>query len=338
MLLADHTSLRVGGPAAAAAQATDEAMLVASVQQADQAGIPVLLLGGGSNLLVADSGFPGLVVQAGVRGIHRQDIGDLVFVTAACGEPWDAFVAGCLDAGAHGLEALSGIPGLVGATPIQNVGAYGVEVSTLIATVRVWDRREGVQRDLSPQECAFAYRSSIFKQQPDRWVVLAVTFALARTGRSRIDHDQLAEVLGLAVGDTALPSGVRESVLRLRRSKGMVLEDADRDTWSAGSFFTNPIVSEQVAAGLPAGCPRYAAQGGVKLSAAWLIQAAGIERGFGLNERAQVSGKHALALTNRGGATAEDIVDLARAVRGAVLGRFGVTLQPEVRLVGCSLD
>ncbi len=338
MRLADHTTLRVGGSAVASLVATTEAALIEAVRQADDAGTPVLLLGGGSNLLVADAGFAGLAIQTKVRGIHHQDIGDLVFVTASCGEPWDGFVSVCLSSGAHGLEALSGIPGDVGATPIQNVGAYGVEVGNLIASVRVWDRLEQQQRDLSPQECEFTYRSSIFKEHPDRWIVLAVTFALARTGLSRIMYDQLAELLDLDVGDTALPSRIRESVIRLRRSKGMVLDETDCDTWSAGSFFTNPIVSSEVAHALPAGCPRYPASAGTKLSAAWLIQQAGIEPGFGLNERARISTKHTLALTNRGEASAADIVELAKFVRERVLSTFAIELKPEVRLVACSLD
>ncbi len=338
MRLADHTTLRVGGRASSFVVASHEAGLIEAVQQADTAGTPVLLLGGGSNLLVSDEGFAGVVVHTKVRGIHHQDIGDLVFVTAACGEPWDGLVSVCLSSGAHGLEALSGIPGDVGATPIQNVGAYGVEVSNLIASVRVWDRHEQLLRDLSPQECEFTYRGSIFKDDPDRWVVLAVTFALARTGLSRIMYDQLADLLDLEVGDTALPSRIRESVLRLRRSKGMVLDETDFDTWSAGSFFTNPIVSQVVAEQLPQDCPRYPAIDGVKISAAWLIQHSGIEPGFGLNDRARISSKHALALTNRGLASAADILELARVVRERVLSSFNIELLPEVRLVGCSLD
>ncbi|MDP2287805.1 MAG: UDP-N-acetylmuramate dehydrogenase [Actinomycetota bacterium] len=338
MRLAEHTTLRVGGNATASLVVTTEAALIEAVRQADVTGTPVLLLGGGSNLLVADEGFAGLVIQTKVRGIHHQDIGDLVFVTAACGEPWDSFVSVCLSSGAHGLEALSGIPGDVGATPIQNVGAYGVEVGNLIASVRVWDREVQEQRDLSPQECGFTYRGSIFKEHPDRWVVLAVTFALARTGLSRIMYDQLAELLDLDVGDTALPSRIRESVVRLRRSKGMVLDETDYDTWSAGSFFTNPIVSPEVERTLPADCPRYPASSGAKLSAAWLIQHAGVDPGFGLNERARISTKHSLALTNRGEANAADILELAKHVRERVLSTFAIELKPEVRLVGCTLD
>lgn len=337
MRLADYTTLHVGGEAVNFISAASEPELISAVGQADAQEVPVLLIGGGSNLLIADEGFAGLVVHTDVRGVQVQEIGDLVFVTAACGEPWDQFVATCLSSGINGLEALSGIPGTVGATPIQNVGAYGTEVSNLIATVRVWDRQLNEVRDLSPQECAFTYRSSIFKVEPERFVVLAVTFALGRTGMSRIAYTQLADVLGLEVGETALPSEIREAVLELRFSKGMVLIREDHDTWSAGSFFTNPIVEQSVADALPQECPRYRDSGGVKLSAAWLIENAGIGRGFALSDRASISTKHTLALTNRGGATAQDIVELAREVRRKVQTHFGIELHPEVRCVGIEL-
>ncbi len=337
MRLADYTTLHVGGEAINFLHASTEAELIAAVQQADAQEVPVLILGGGSNLLISDAGFDGLVVHADVRGVQVQEIGDLVFVTAACGEPWDQFVATCLSSGMNGLEALSGIPGTVGATPIQNVGAYGSEVASLIATVRVWDRALSEVRDLSPQECAFSYRSSIFKNEPSHFVVLAVTFTLGRTGMSRIAYAQLAEVLGLDIGDTALPSEIREAVLELRFNKGMVLVREDHDTWSAGSFFTNPIVSQRVADALPADCPRYPDINGVKLSAAWLIEQSGIQRGFSLNDRASISTKHTLALTNRGNASAQDIVELAREVRQKVQTHFGIELHPEVRCVGISV-
>ncbi|MFA7324439.1 MAG: UDP-N-acetylmuramate dehydrogenase, partial [Candidatus Nanopelagicales bacterium] len=336
--LADLTTLRVGGDAPAFIHATTEPQLIAAVQQADHQGEPVLVIGGGSNLLIADEAYPGLVVHADVRGVAVQELGELVFITAACGEPWDAFVESCLASGMNGLEALSGIPGTVGATPIQNVGAYGVEISSRIATVRVWDRQQQILRDLSPQECRFSYRHSAFKDAPGHWIVLAVTFALARTGMSRIAYQQLADVLGLNVGDTAFAAEIREAVLHLRHEKGMLLEVADHDTWSAGSFFTNPMVTQAFAAGLPSDCPRYPAGGQVKLSAAWLIEHAGMHRGFALNERASISTKHALAITNRGTATAGDLIALAREVRARVQRQFGIILQPEVRLIGCSLD
>jgi UDP-N-acetylmuramate dehydrogenase len=333
--LADLTTLHVGGPAANFISATTEAELIAAIQQADAQEVPVLILGGGSNLLISDEGFDGLVVHTDVRGVHVQEIGDLVFVTAACGEPWDQFVATCLSSGMNGLEALSGIPGTVGATPIQNVGAYGTEVANLIATVRVWDRQLNEVRDLSPQECAFTYRGSIFKVDPSRFVVLTVTYVLGRTGMSRIAYAQLADALGLEVGDAALPSEIREAVLELRFRKGMVLIREDHDTWSAGSFFMNPIVSQSIADSLPLDCPRYHDAHGVKLSAAWLIEQSGIEKGFAQNERASISTKHTLALTNRGNATAEDILELAREVRRQVHTHFGIELRPEVRCVGC---
>ena len=335
MRLADFTTLRVGGRAANFISASTESELISAIQQADAQEVPVLILGGGSNLLIADNGFDGLVVHIDVRGVQVQEIGDLVFVTAACGEPWDQFVATCLSSGMNGLEALSGIPGTVGATPIQNVGAYGTEVASLIATVRVWDRRLNELRDLSPQECGFTYRSSVFKQDHERFVVLAVTFALGRTGMSRISYVQLADALGLAVGDVALPSEIREAVLELRFHKGMVLVREDPDTWSAGSFFTNPIVTEEVADGLPLECPRYPDAAGVKLSAAWLIEHAGVGKGYSLNDRASISTKHTLALTNRGSASAQDIVELARDVRRQVQTHFGIELHPEVRCIGC---
>lgn len=338
MHFADSTTLRIGGEAPSFVHATTEAELIAAVQQADHQGEPTLILGGGSNLLVSDARFDGLVVRADVRGVAIQEVGDLVFVTAACGEPWDDLVAACLASGINGLEALSGIPGTVGATPIQNVGAYGIDVASLIATVRVWDRHQQALRDLSPQECAFTYRHSAFKDEPDHWIVLAVTFALARTGRSRISYPQLAQALGLEVGDTALAVEIREAVLHLREQKGMLLDDDDRDTWSAGSFFTNPVVPAAAASALPAECPRYPEGAHVKLSAAWLIEQAGVGRGYTLNGRAAVSSRHALALTNRGDASAADVIELARAIRARVLENFGILLTPEVRLVGCSLD
>jgi UDP-N-acetylmuramate dehydrogenase len=333
--LADFTTLHIGGLAANFMSASTEAELISAIQQADAQEVPVLILGEGSNLLIADEGFDGLVVHTDVRGVQVQEIGDLVFVTAACGEPWDQFVARCLSSGMNGLEALSGIPGTVGATPIQNVGAYGTEVASLIATVRVWDRRLNEVRDLSPQECGFTYRSSVFKQDPEHFVVLAVTFALGRTGMSRISYAQLADALGLDVGDTALPTEIREAVLELRFNKGMVLVQDDLDTWSAGSFFTNPIVTQEVADGLPLECPRYPDAAGVKISAAWLIEHAGMSRGYSLNDRASISTKHTLALTNRGTASAQDIIELARDVRHQVQTHFGIELHPEVRCVGC---
>jgi len=337
MRFADYTTLHVGGEAANFISATNEAELVTAVRQADSADLQVLILGGGSNLLVSDEGFSGLVIHVDVRQVVVEEFDDHIVVTAACGEPWDAFVAACTASGFHGLEALSGIPGTVGATPIQNVGAYGVEVSNLISSVRVWDRQVHELRELAPDACEFTYRGSIFKLEPDRFVVLAVSFALTRALTSPIAYAQLAEALGLEVGNSAAPTEIREAVLHLRLSKAMVLVRDDHDSWSAGSFFTNPVVDEAQADALPADCPRYPSEHGVKISAAWLIEQSGIQRGYGLNDRARISTRHTLALTNRGTASAADILELARDVRTQVQTHFGIELHPEVRCIGCSI-
>jgi UDP-N-acetylmuramate dehydrogenase len=337
MRFADYTTLHVGGEAANFISATNEAELITAIRQADQAGIEVLILGGGSNLLVSDEGFSGLVVHADVHQVTVEELADSFVVTAACGEPWDAFVVTCLSSGFNGLEALSGIPGTVGATPIQNVGAYGTEVSSLISSVRVWDRQLQEVRDLTADDCEFTYRGSIFKKDPNRFVILAVSFMLTRAAESQIAYAQLADALGLEVGDSAASSEIRDAVLHLRLSKAMVLVREDHDSWSAGSFFTNPIVDAAQADALPTDCPRYPSEQGVKISAAWLIEQSGITRGYGLNDRARISTKHTLALTNRGTATAEDILELARDVRSQVQTHFGIELHPEVRCIGCAI-
>lgn len=349
-LLADHTTLRVGGPAGRFVVAGTEADLLAGVRRADEADEPVLVLSGGSNLLVGDAGFPGTVVRVATRGreitggacaIDEPDAamcGGAV-VTVAAGEPWDEFVGFAIEQEWRGVEALSGIPGLVGSTPIQNVGAYGQEVSQTIWGVRVWDRRERRQRTFPVGDCGFGYRTSRFKQEPGRYLVLDVTFQFRQGSLSApVRYPELASRLGVAVGERAPMTDVRAAVLELRRGKGMVLDAADHDTWSAGSFFTNPVLSATQAAALPAAAPRYpAGEGLVKSSAAWLIEHAGFGKGYG-TPPATLSTKHALALTNRGGATAADLLALARTVRDGVRERFGVTLVPEPVLVGCSLD
>lgn len=337
--LAAHTTLRVGGPADSWHIARSDDDLIAAVTGADRAGRPVLLLGGGSNLLVADDGFRGTVVAVDTRGITvSESSGDEVSLTAAAGEVWDDVVSQVVSHGWSGIEALSGIPGRVGATPVQNVGAYGQEVAQVITCVRVLDRRSGAVSELRREECGFAYRSSALKQDPHRWVVLSVTMRLRADGVGTVAYTELAEALGTDVGGTVDVRAVRGAVLALRARKGMVLSEADHDTWSAGSFFTNPVVSEAQASLLPEQCPRYPAPDGVKASAAWLIGAAGIERGFALpGSRAAISTRHALALCNRGGATAAEIVDLAREVRARVAAEFGITLEPEPVLVGLSL-
>jgi len=335
-LLANHTTLHVGGPAADFVVATSETELIEAVRGADDAGKPLLVLGGGSNLLVSDSGFDGRVVAVRTSGVRSDaDACGGAVVRVAAGEPWDDLVAQAAGEGWVGVEALSGIPGLVGATPIQNVGAYGQEVSQTIASVRCWDRQAGEVRTLFNRDCRFGYRTSRLKQEPGRWVVLEVVFQL-RLGDlgAPIAYAELARRLGVEIGDRVALADVRAGVLALRRGKGMVLDPSDHDTWSAGSFFTNPVLA---ADRVPEGAPAWPQPDGtVKTSAAWLIEQAGFERGHG-NDRAALSDKHTLALTNRGGATATDLVTLAREIRDGVRERFGIELVTEPVLVGCSL-
>ncbi|MFZ5872376.1 MAG: UDP-N-acetylmuramate dehydrogenase [Actinomycetota bacterium] len=336
--LSDLTTLRVGGPARTCVEATTADELVEAVRAADDAGEPLLLVAGGSNLLVSDDGFPGTVVLVRSRGVEvlSADACGGVTLRVAAGEPWDAVVARAVAEGWSGVEALSGIPGSAGATPVQNVGAYGQEVADTIASVRAWDRLERRVRTLAAAECGFGYRWSRFKADPGRWVVLDVTVQLPVADLSApVRYAELARTLGVDVGRRAPLDDVRQAVLALRRGKGMVLDAADHDTWSAGSFFTNPVLD---AADLPPGAPRFpAGDRRVKTSAAWLIEHAGFGKGYGLPGPASLSTKHTLALTNRGTARAADLVALAREVRDGVRGRFGVELVNEPVLVGCSL-
>ncbi|MCA0295173.1 MAG: UDP-N-acetylmuramate dehydrogenase [Actinobacteria bacterium] len=340
--LADHTTLRVGGPAGRWLEPATEAELIEVVAAADAAGEPVLVLGGGSNVLIADEGFEGAVVHTGrLRGVRTDDVAACsgAFVTVAPGEPWDGFVAATIADGHVGVEALSGIPGLVGATPIQNVGAYGQEVGQTIARVRTWDRQENKVVTRSAAECHFGYRSSLFKAVPNRFVVLSVSFQFRLgTLSAPVRYAELARTLGIEPGERAPMADVRAAVLDLRRGKGMVLDAEDRDTWSAGSFFTNPLVPVEVADRLPSDAPRYPQPDGtVKTSAAWLIEHAGFNKGFGAG-LARLSTKHTLALTNRGGASAAEVVALAREIRSGVEDAFGVRLVPEPVLVGTSIE
>ncbi|HEU4974519.1 MAG TPA: UDP-N-acetylmuramate dehydrogenase [Baekduia sp.] len=342
MELSAHTTLRLGGPAARLVEAATDDDLVRAVREADAAGAPVLVLAGGSNVVVSDEGFAGLVVLVVTRGVER----DGEVVRAAAGEPWDAVVARCVLEGLAGIECLSGIPGSVGATPIQNVGAYGQEVSDTIMSVRALDRRSGEVVDLSPAECAFSYRSSAFKRDPERWVVLGVSYALHAGGEARpIRYAELARALGVEVGGSAPLADVRAAVLALRRSKGMVLDPADPDSVSAGSFFTNPILDAGAFAALEArACERLGGDvrvpafaepdGRVKTSAAWLIERAGFAKGHGDPAGIAISSKHVLALTNRGGGTTTELVGLAREIADGVEAAFGVRLHPEPVFVG----
>jgi UDP-N-acetylmuramate dehydrogenase len=334
--LSGLTTLRLGGPARSLVEASTAAELVAAVRSADAAGEPVLLVGGGSNLVVGDAGWPGRVVLIRSRGIAVTADGDLRTVTVEAGEPWDALVARTVAAGWAGLEALSGIPGLTGASPVQNVGAYGQEVADTITRVDVLDRETGAELSLDAAGCRFGYRDSLFKHT-DRYVVLRVVFTLRASDKSGpLRYAELAR----KVGEIAPLADVRAAVLELRRGKGMVSDDADPDTWSAGSFFTNPILTPAELAAFEARAgtdyPSWPAGEGRKLSAAWLIERAGFGKGHGAGP-VRISTKHTLALTHRGGGTAADLVALAAEVRDGVEARFGVRLHPEPRVVGLDL-
>jgi UDP-N-acetylmuramate dehydrogenase len=345
--LADLTTLRLGGPARTLVEARTEAELVHAVRAADAAGEPLLVLAGGSNVVIADDGFPGTVVRLTTRGVERD--GGLLEVQA--GEPWDPLVERCVHGGLAGVECLSGIPGSVGATPIQNVGAYGQEVSETIVRVRVLDRRSGELDVLPADACEFTYRSSVFKRRFGRWVVLAVTLALDEQPLSRpIRYAELARALGVEVGEAAPLADVREAVLALRRGKGMVIDPADPDSVSAGSFFTNPVlgadefealrrrVRERLGPDAPPPPAFPEPDGRVKTSAAWLVERAGFGRGYGSPGPAAISSKHSLALTNRGGATTAQVLALAHEVAGGVESELGVRLVPEPVLVGVEWD
>jgi UDP-N-acetylmuramate dehydrogenase len=337
--LSDHTTLRVGGAARRMIITETETELIEKVRELDAAGEPLLILGGGSNLLVGDSGFDGTVIKIATRGVDEDTAAcSGAVITVAAGEPWDPLVSYALERSWSGLEAMSGIPGLVGATPIQNVGAYGAEVSELISTVRTLDRSTGQLKTLFPIECGFGYRTSRFKSDPGRFLVLSVTFQLPLGSMSQpIRYPELARALGIEVGQRAPAPEVRQAVLALRTAKGMVLAEDDHDTWSAGSFFTNPLISSAQARTLPPEAPRFnQADGMIKTSAAWLIERAGFGKGYG-NGAARLSRKHTLALTNRGGATAADLLSLAREIRAGVQTKFDIELVPEPVLVGCEL-
>ncbi|GAA4119828.1 UDP-N-acetylmuramate dehydrogenase [Knoellia locipacati] len=349
--LSQHTTMRVGGPAQrlVVAETIDE--VVDTVREVDDADEPLLVLGGGSNLVIADAGFAGTVLKLATSGIdvESQDTCGGAMVRVAAGEVWDDVVERAVAEGWSGIEALSGIPGSTGATPVQNVGAYGQDVAQTIARVRVFDRQAQEVRTFSAAECAFTYRHSLFKAT-SQYVVLDVTFQLRVADRSQpIAYADLAKGLGVEVGARVPLAEAREGVLEQRRRRGMVLDPADHDTWSCGSFFTNPImsarrfdelatrVSTELGDDAPTP-PRFAdASGDVKTSAAWLIDKAGFGKGFGMPGPAALSTKHTLAVTNRGTATAADVAALARRVRDGVHDRFGVTLVNEPVFVGHEL-
>jgi UDP-N-acetylmuramate dehydrogenase len=365
-LLADYTTLGVGGPARSFVSADTEPGLIRAVRSADRAGEPVLLIGGGSNLVIADAGFPGTVIHVNTGGLTFIDAGDgAVNVTVAAGADWDDVVAATVGEGLAGLEPLSGIPGRAGATPIQNVGAYGREVAEVITEVRVYDRQADQVRIIPNDGCRFSYRTSLFKSgrpealisrpggsrspatgQP-RYVVLDVTFRLLRQSLSApVKYAELAAELGVDIGDQAAAGEVRAAVIKIRSRKGMVLNPGDPDTRSAGSFFTNPVITAEefaaletaAAAGGAGQVPHYPAGGGlVKVPAAWLIEHAGFAKGYGAPGPARVSSKHTLALVNAGEATTADLLALAREIVSGVQAAYGVTLTPEPILVGVTL-
>lgn len=383
--LADLTTLRVGGPAASYVETGDEAALIEAVSTADEDGVPLLVVGGGSNLLVADEGFDGVVVRDTRSGItvESDDACGGAVVSAPAGQNWDELVARAVDEDWVGVESLAGIPGTVGAAPVQNIGAYGQELSGVVSLVRTWDRRERRVRTFAVGQLDFGYRTSLLKRSmygadtswvegdplapwypSPRYVVLNVQFQFRLgTLSAPVGYGELARRLGVEVGQRAPMRDVRETVLGLRASKGMLLDrpsfgaDPDHDRWNSGSFFTNPVIPVEHLAHLPEDVPRYPVRSSmpetttgpslgtvdpalVKTSAAWLIERAGFGKGFGLageHSPARLSTKHTLAMTNRGGARTEDVVALARAVRDGVRDRFGVTLVPETVLVGVSL-
>ncbi|WP_010540916.1 UDP-N-acetylmuramate dehydrogenase [Dietzia alimentaria] len=348
--LAELTTLRIGGMPRALFECGTADAVVTVMRTLDEAGVPVLVLGGGSNLVVAGGDLDLVVMAVRNREVAYLDGEDAVIVRAGAGLPWDDLVADTVGRGYGGLECLSGIPGSVGATPVQNVGAYGVEVAQVLHRVRWYDRVTGVDEWVCPEALGLAYRTSVLKNT-DRAVVLEVEFRLDRAGRSEpVRYAELAGRLGVEPGDRTDPDLVRRTVLELRRGKGMVLDDDDEDTWSAGSFFTNPVIREdelptvrsRVAGRLGSAeaeqMPAFPAPNGVKLSAGWLIERAGFRKGHpSSSSPARLSTKHTLALTNRGPATADDVIALAREVRDGVDAAFGVRLQPEPVWVSCAI-
>ena len=335
--LSNYTSLRVGGPATKIVQVSTEAQIIAAIEEAGDT--PILIMGGGTNVLIADKGFEGTVIRISNNSVQAEvDACSGATLTIGAGEDWDVFVQTTITSGFAGLETLSGIPGTVGAAPIQNIGAYGHEVSEFITRVRTYDRQENVLKTFTNSECQFSYRNSLFKSHPGRYVVLDVQFQL-RIGEfsEPITYLELSKKLGIEPGDKAPVAVTRTAVLELRASKGMLLSPDDHDSWSAGSFFTNPIISQQAADALPDAAPKWPLNDGrVKISAAWLIENAGMHKGDEVGG-ARISTKHVLALTNSGDATAADIAELAKRARDQVKAIFGITLEAEVNLIGIEI-
>ena len=324
--LAELTTLRVGGTPNSLVVATSESEIIDAVSTNPAA----LILGGGSNIIVSDN-FNGDVIKIESQGFENDESACAgAWVTVAAGHNWNDFVATAVANGWTGIEGLAGIPGTVGATPIQNVGAYGQSVSETIAQVRAWNRKTKSVDTIFAVDCEFGYRSSIFKSQPDTWVILSVTFQLPLgTMSAPIAYNELAAKLKVGLGDRVSTSELQTAVLELRADKGMVLDSADHDTWSVGSFFMNPRVTTA-----PENAPNWPeADDSVKVSAAWLIEQAGFNRGFTLNGRAALSSKHTLAITNRGDATSADISELADHIAAGVKAKFDIELKPEAKFI-----
>ena len=335
--LSKYTSLRVGGPATKIVQVSTEAQIITAIEEASDT--PILIMGGGTNVLIADKGFDGTVIRISNNAVQSEvDACSGATLTIGAGEDWDVFVQTTIASGFAGLETLSGIPGTVGAAPIQNIGAYGHEVSEFITRVRTYDRELKEIYTFTNSQCEFTYRNSYFKAHPGRYVVLDVQFQL-RIGEfsAPITYLELSKKLGIEPGDKATVAATRAAVLEIRASKGMLLSPDDHDSWSAGSFFTNPIISQQAADGLPDAAPKWPLNDGrVKISAAWLIENAGMHKGDEVGG-ARLSTKHVLALTNSGDATAADIAELAKRARDHVKEVFGITLEAEVNLIGIEI-
>jgi UDP-N-acetylmuramate dehydrogenase len=324
--LAELTTLRVGGTPNSLVVATSESEIIDAVSTYPNA----LVLGGGSNVFVSDE-FKGDVIKIESQGfVNDESACAGAWVTIAAGHDWNHFVTSAVTNGWTGIEGLAGIPGTVGATPIQNVGAYGQSVGETIAQVRAWNRKTKEVDILFAADCEFGYRTSIFKANPDTWVILSVTFQLPLgTMSTPITYHELAKKLDVELGDRVPICDLQRAVLELRAGKGMVLDSADHDTWSVGSFFMNPRMTQA-----PAGAPNWPdVTGAVKVSAAWLIEQAGFGKGFTLNGRAALSGKHTLAITNRGTATSSDVSELADHIVQGVRAKFNVELKPEATFI-----
>ena len=337
--LAPFTTFGIGGPARYFVHAPSEDAVLDAIRFATDQKLPIFVLGGGSNLLVADRGFPGVVLKIDLMGMEWENDGDKTIVRAGAGEEWDRLVRSCVDRNLAGVECLSGIPGSVGGTPVQNVGAYGQEVSEVLTMVRAYDRKTGMVVELSREDCGFTYRTSIFNTtEKDRYIVLNVTYSLAMNGEPAIRYSDVEQEFEGRITPPSLCE-VRDAVRRIRARKAMLLVAGDPDCRSAGSFFKNPIISEKQFSRLEIALPgvripRYpASPGKVKTAAAWLIEQAGFSKGYSLGP-ASLSTKHTLALVNKGGATAGDILRLARRIRLGVKEKFGITLIPEPMFLG----